>query len=78
MLTTPCFVHWLVLTDVQHDVFTSDILDVMQWRWGNIDAMLGGLAALIIAIVTLRQIPGGVKDWRARQRDQAALAVAQS
>jgi hypothetical protein len=39
--------------------------------------MLGGLAALVVAIVTLPQIPGGVKDWRARQREQAALAVEQ-
>lgn len=36
--------------------------------------MLGGLAALLVAIITLPQIPGGVRDWRERQRAQAALA----
>jgi hypothetical protein len=39
--------------------------------------MLGGLAALLVAIVTLPQIPGGVRDWRERQRAQTALAEAQ-
>jgi len=36
--------------------------------------MLAGLAALLVAVVTLPQIPGGVKDWRDRQRAQARLA----
>jgi len=49
----------------------------MQWHWGNIGSMLGGLAALLVAVVTLPQIPGGVRDWRERQRAQAALAEAQ-
>ena len=49
----------------------------MQWHWGNIWSMLGGLAALLVAVVTLPQIPGGVRDWRERQRAQTALAEAQ-
>jgi hypothetical protein len=36
--------------------------------------MLGGLAALIVALVTLPRIPGDIRDWRARQREQRALA----
>jgi hypothetical protein len=44
---------------------------------GNIGSMLAGLAALLVAVVTLPQIPGGVRDWRARQREQAALAADQ-
>lgn len=44
---------------------------------GNIGAMLGGLAALLVAIVTLPQLPGGVRDWRERQRAQATLAEEQ-
>lgn len=39
--------------------------------------MLGGLAALLVAILTLPQIPGAVRDWRARQREQTALAADQ-
>jgi hypothetical protein len=35
------------------------------------------LAALLVAIVTLPQLPGGVHDWRERQRAQAALAEEQ-
>jgi hypothetical protein len=35
------------------------------------------LAALLVAIVTLPQLPGGVRDWRERQRAQAALAEEQ-
>lgn len=46
-------------------------------HWGNIGAMLGGLAALLVAILTIPQIPGGVRDWRERQRQQAALADAE-
>jgi hypothetical protein len=33
--------------------------------------MLGGLAALLVAVLTLPQIPGAVRDWRERQRAQA-------
>jgi hypothetical protein len=47
----------------------------MQWHWGNIGSVLGGLAALVVALVTLPQIPGGVSDWRKRQREQTALAA---
>jgi hypothetical protein len=36
-----------------------------------------GLAALLVTIVTLPQIPGGVRDWRDRQRAQSALAEEQ-
>ena len=36
--------------------------------------MLGGLAALLVTLFTLPQIPGGVREWRERQRAQAALA----
>jgi hypothetical protein len=35
------------------------------------------LAALLVAIVTLPQLPGGVRDWRERPRAQAALAEEQ-
>jgi hypothetical protein len=49
----------------------------MQWHWGNIGSMLAGLAALLVAIVTLPQIPGGIRDWRERQRAQAVLAEEQ-
>ncbi len=35
------------------------------------------MAALLVAIVTLPQLPGGVRDWRERQRAQAALAEEQ-
>lgn len=49
----------------------------MQWHWGNIGAMLGGLAALLIALLTMPQIPGGTKDWRQRQREQGNLAIEQ-
>jgi hypothetical protein len=35
------------------------------------------LAALLVAIVTLPQLPGGVRDWRERQRAQADLAEEQ-
>lgn len=49
----------------------------MQWHWGNIGSMLGGLAALLVTIVTFPQIPGGVRDWRERQRTQATLAEEQ-
>jgi hypothetical protein len=34
-------------------------------------------SALLVAIVTLPQIPGGVRDWRERQRAQASLAEEQ-
>jgi hypothetical protein len=44
-------------------------------HWGNIGSMLGGLAALIVAAVTLPQIPGGVRDWRKRQQEQRDLAA---
>jgi hypothetical protein len=39
--------------------------------------MLAGLAALLVAVVTFPQIPGGVRDWRARQRELTALAADQ-
>jgi hypothetical protein len=47
----------------------------MQWHFGNLGSMLGGLAAILVALVTLPAIPGGVRDWRAKQREQRDLAA---
>jgi hypothetical protein len=49
----------------------------MQWHWGNIGSAAGGLAALLVALLTLPQLPGAIRDLRSRWRQQAALAAEQ-
>ena len=49
----------------------------MEWHWGNIGSAAGGLAALLVALLTLPQLPGAIRDLRGRWRQQAALAAEQ-
>jgi Phage integrase family len=47
--------------------------DPVEWHWGNIGSMLAGLAALLVAVVTLPQIPSGVRDWREWEALEAGI-----
>jgi hypothetical protein len=42
--------------------------------WGNIGSLLGGLAAIGLAIAAVITGTAGLGDWRAKQREQAAVA----
>lgn len=46
----------------------------MQWHWGNIGSAIAGAAALAIAVAALIRSPAALRDWQARQRNQAAAA----
>lgn len=42
--------------------------------WSNIGSLLGGVAAVVVALAAVRAGPAALKDWRSRQREQAAVA----
>jgi hypothetical protein len=42
--------------------------------WGNVGSLLGGLAAIVLAIAAIIGGTAGLQDWRAKQREQAELA----
>ncbi len=42
--------------------------------WGNIGSLLGGLAAIVLAVAAIIGGSAGLGDWRAKQREQANLA----
>jgi hypothetical protein len=42
--------------------------------WGNIGSLLGGLAAVGLAVVAIVTGTAGLQDWRAKQRAQRDLA----
>jgi len=49
-----------------------------MWHWGNIGSALAGLSTLVIAAAALIRGPSALRDWRARQAEQAKAAQAQA
>lgn len=45
--------------------------------WGNIGSFIGGFSAFILATAAIIGGSAGLQDWRARQREQKALAQEQ-
>jgi hypothetical protein len=46
--------------------------------WGNIGSLLGGLAAVALAIAAIITGSAGLGDWRAKQRAEAELVHAEA
>src|SRR4051794_5719768 len=49
----------------------------MEVHWGNIGSFVGGGAALVLTVVAVVTGAAGLKDWRARMRQQGELAEEQ-
>jgi hypothetical protein len=50
----------------------------MQWHWGNIGAMLAGLAAIVVSVAALIRGPAVIPAWLDRQAADAEEARAQA